>query len=523
MSDRVRIVRPLRGGRLYVERDLEQEAGVYQRQVGTFKVSASAPALVTAQSARPREQSPTVDRTDQSRTCSGTWRVRGTSPDDCIRNAEELLAQIDSGRQGRMIEWRPDGATHSVLLRVTGPGTFDPLYTWHQFFQQQSMDFSLSWPIEPVGEGQPWDVWEEFQPNAVKTGGVVNEILSPSGEPGQYPVTATGFAWLPENVNTQVEYRSAGGRSGANTPGGFALEAQAAIPGVTVFRAASNQVAYATADFGRTTRVKTGDVIVAQGWFKAVVASSALRLTLRAYDAAGSNIGTITLATQSSPVTGTYYFLSGSYTVAAGASYIALGVEITTNAAPGAAGDLLAFDEMMLVQNPPAGFAAASGAYLDGDMPTAKWEGIAHASRSLQTVESSLVEFTLLGGTQWAVNPRQLQHTGPNSQGLLLTGRNTPPLIDDYIVVEIMLGTDPTAAFVDLMLSYIDSNNYIASRITPTKPAGFLLLAYTIECVINGVRNNLLNSAASGVGGITGDKSNRLFFYLLRQGGRLIA
>jgi hypothetical protein len=210
MSDRVRIVRLHQpSGRLWIERDLEIEHGKYQRAAGTFRISASAPTLSTAEQSRSRVAPRTYGRTDPARTATGTWRVRGDTYNECIANAEAILGAVDSGRAGRMIEWRPDGHTVSTLLKVTGPGTWTSNYTWHQFFQNRGIDFDLTWPVEPMSYSQPWDVYDEFDPLADDWNVPATQLLvnangaSPLGTTAGYKTAGPGSAGFINSTYTQ--------------------------------------------------------------------------------------------------------------------------------------------------------------------------------------------------------------------------------------------------------------------------------------------------------------------------------
>lgn len=110
--------------------------------------------------------------------------VRGTSPQDAITRIEEALAVAENPARGRFWEWKPDGATHSVLYELAGPMAWQPKYRWIEFAGANWMTTDITMMVLPLARGLSCDVGDGFQSTDDFTfdSGVSTDLVMTDGE-----------------------------------------------------------------------------------------------------------------------------------------------------------------------------------------------------------------------------------------------------------------------------------------------------------------------------------------------------
>ena len=166
MADRLRLVTLSAGGRPVVVRDLES-APTYMKARDTFVVTPPAKTSRMVAQAGRYGGSRSVGERQENGAIAATWRVKGTSQDNAIANVEALLADVENEDRGRFLEWRPAGATQSVLYELRGPGTWTPKYAAIQFRQGIGMDVEITWPVATLAQGLPMDVADDFSQDSI--------------------------------------------------------------------------------------------------------------------------------------------------------------------------------------------------------------------------------------------------------------------------------------------------------------------------------------------------------------------
>jgi hypothetical protein len=132
VADRRRIVTLSAGGRPILDTDLEV-ASTYQAISETFAYQPGANNQMTSREPTRFGGQVIVGEQNDNGTVSWQALVRGSTADQVAANIETLLTAANRASQGRLLEWRPDGATYSSYFRVAGPGTWKPTYKWSQW------------------------------------------------------------------------------------------------------------------------------------------------------------------------------------------------------------------------------------------------------------------------------------------------------------------------------------------------------------------------------------------------------
>lgn len=141
----------------------DQAGGIFaERDTWKFTPPSSRPRVVASE--RRYAGARTVGQAHDNASVGGNWRVlaRDGSADRAMSRWGTFLAACDSAAVGRYIEWRPDGATRSTFYEVRGPATWDATYSWVQFSQLQAITITAQWPVAPLPELAPMDVFDDF-------------------------------------------------------------------------------------------------------------------------------------------------------------------------------------------------------------------------------------------------------------------------------------------------------------------------------------------------------------------------
>lgn len=194
VNESLRLVDFTVGGRPFGVLDLED--GVFLSKVkGTMQVR---PGQRTVSQARlPGRYGGTraTDAREENAELAWTCAVVATSEDQALTKAGDLLAKLADMSVGRMVEFRPRGATYPTFLDIRGPGVANPVYDADLLEQQNAFLVELAVPVAPLGEMHRLDVFDDFSVDSLADytddGGKAN--LSVTGGQLQGNGTAAGL------------------------------------------------------------------------------------------------------------------------------------------------------------------------------------------------------------------------------------------------------------------------------------------------------------------------------------------
>lgn len=308
---------------------------------------------------------------------------------DPTRAAAELerilaAAELTSRPDPLYVEWGPDGLARRVYFPVRGPATVQPAVLPRQWAGSRGARLEVTWPTAPLAEGLPLDLREDFRPPPDKTGGIINIARNPSAETNVAYFASQAYAGPAPTAPAQVT---------DNRPGSAGVKAAESSVTTT---SANQGVALGQGNYQDPVhRVNAGDRVYGRIWAKTFAsAGSAISLwaVVEFFNSSGVSISSSPLgATISPPTGGQWYEFAGAVTAPANAMYARVLAQVQHGPI---ATVTLRVDDILVAINPttdPTG-------YLDGDSPTGRWEGAAHASRSIELVESKLADYTIDAG-----------------------------------------------------------------------------------------------------------------------------
>jgi hypothetical protein len=262
MGDIRRIVHLTPGGKPVVDLDLNVSPG-YTAERGTFTHTPGS--RQQSISGRGGRFSPgrVVGEARELGRVAWTAMLDGTTGDQINLRMEDLLSEVESLRWGRLLEWRPEGASYSSFFRIVGPGEWRALYEWPRYVTGRTIRAEVSWPTEPLVEWAPMSIYDSFDPNSSDDytfdALTVSSLVWPSG-PG--PLAANGQLTSERRVlHTSRGYSYAEGQATVKTTPAATITNYKA--GVILRRAnASNYVEVYVDDNGTNSRLRI-DIIVA--------------------------------------------------------------------------------------------------------------------------------------------------------------------------------------------------------------------------------------------------------------------
>lgn len=198
MADLTRIVTLSAGGRPVVALDIEN-GSTYQKVRDSFKITPGTKKPLMASLGRRYAGSKPVGETHDNGAVSASWLISGSTADIAMQNAEAFLAQLDNIDAGRYLEWRPDGATYSVLFELRGSATWQPNYSWVQFAGTQSLIVEVTFPVAPVARLLDMEIGDDFSVDSL------SDYTYDSGAAGNETVTG---GELDAGANFTVENRA---------------------------------------------------------------------------------------------------------------------------------------------------------------------------------------------------------------------------------------------------------------------------------------------------------------------------
>lgn len=389
--------------RLLIDLNDPATSGVY-RERDTFAIQPAEGRVGYAQGSSRYAGAIAQTDLDDNDTVSTGLVIRATDPAAAAATIERLLAYMDrlGASSPLWLEWRAAGLPRSIFFPVRGPGSFTPLYAARVWDDAKAFRCTVSWPVAPLGEGLPLDLTEDFRPPSDKVGGLTNLVPNPSAE---VDTAGWGAAAAPYLTGTgtisRIAATTARGQVGASmgrlqTAGAVGVEGNAqALPG--------------TFKVGRTYRV-TG--ILNGNGGTAPLIQAFIGSASAGGDSAGQTVGPVGSAAVVYPFAFTWVPNGDRSDVVFG---------LRTQSAGAVAADVL-FDQLQIVD--VTGVAAAAyPAYFDGDSTTARWEGTAHASRSIEVAENMLADYTIDAGSP--VSVRQ-DVANSNATGAFAAAPTTP-------------------------------------------------------------------------------------------------
>jgi hypothetical protein len=255
---------------------------------------------------------------------------------------------------------------------VVGPAQVSVNYSWPMLMSGY-FPCEVSWPSQPWTEGLVQDFSDDFRTRQLDAAdGAENLVHNPNFE-----VDAT--LWAADSGETSLTRVTTDAAPGG---GSACLE-------VTNTADTFGRVRSQSSDSTLGFPVTAGESLSGRGYFKPVSTSAGAfttaSLVFRFYDAAGAILATNSVAVQSTLVLGTWYEISGTLVVPALA--VRAGIAMST-------GTTVSATFVWRIDRLAAYRGSTVLAYLDGDIPTARWTGTRGASSSVELAESRLADYT---------------------------------------------------------------------------------------------------------------------------------
>lgn len=330
-------------------------------------------------------------------TVGARWAIKGGSANQCMARLEALLTQADNAGRDLYIYWLMNGATYPTLYPIRGTATATALdYKWAPF-QEGLLIAEVTWPIAPWAEEPVLDVSDDFRARQLdKTDGLINEMPNPqafanttswgpqagsaASNPTSFTETTFGISMLDWTTGvlgiTSASMTAGRAATGSGLTGAFAV-----LPGERVALRMRMKVQSVAA--GTMNQL----ALQVDTWAPSSGASvSAFSLVSGVTEA-----GVATVTFTNTPAVGNYYDFLGYYDVPANGSvgYVAMRVRVQFTAVGGSA--VIRTGRAAFYRN--RGTSTVIPNYGDGDMPLYRWEGVAHASRSVQLAESRTIDW----------------------------------------------------------------------------------------------------------------------------------
>lgn len=174
--DQRAIVDMLPGGQLIEVQSLEDRGNGIATDRDTWKITPAPRRTRFVTSERRYAGATAVGEAHDNATIGGTWRIQpavgATDPvSDAMSRWSSFTAACDNAilgeaiagsSVGRYIAWRPTGAERVTLAPLRGPGIWTPTYSANQFMQGQWIQMEAAFPVAPLMEYQPLDVFDDF-------------------------------------------------------------------------------------------------------------------------------------------------------------------------------------------------------------------------------------------------------------------------------------------------------------------------------------------------------------------------
>lgn len=304
---------------------------------------------------------------DTAATVAASFAAGGDTAADTAGRLEDLLELADrltAGEGALLLEWGPDGLDRRVYWRLRGRATVAVNYSARRFAGSRSAVLEVTWPADPLAEGLPLDLVEDFRPPPDDPRGIVNRIANPSFVAGltgwqAYAGATVGTAYGQTAVSITGNGTTADAGIVTPTVNRLAVTPGKPITGVAVPRAPATTARYVAVYFA---------------W----------------YDAAGVFLST-TFGPQVAELAGVPAVLTA--TPPAGAASVAVYAAFRTgSAAVIPSGEVHYFDGIMVIDGDEL------VDYFDGDAPLGRWTGAPHASPSALIVEDPLADYTVDAG-----------------------------------------------------------------------------------------------------------------------------
>lgn len=165
--DRLRVVTFSSGGRPITRLDLNDDVN-YALERDTLKFDAPERQQQWSESLQRYGGAELTQESHKNGQLSASWYISGGGvADTALQRMETLMVELESLDQGRYIEWRPDGATHSTYFPIKGPSAWEFLYRWIEFQAVKTLHLKAGWTIAPLGEGERMTIGDPFDVNSL--------------------------------------------------------------------------------------------------------------------------------------------------------------------------------------------------------------------------------------------------------------------------------------------------------------------------------------------------------------------
>jgi hypothetical protein len=131
----------------------------------------------------------------------------GSSSDQAWQKFDLMAAVLESDRPDRYLKWKPEDATRPVYYRIMGSSPYELLYRWVEHKGTKKLRVKASWPIHPLGYGDPMDIQDDFSSNT---------ISDYTFDTGGGTLSVSGGELVPSSTALKELYHSARGYSYAD-------------------------------------------------------------------------------------------------------------------------------------------------------------------------------------------------------------------------------------------------------------------------------------------------------------------
>lgn len=216
MADRLRIVQERWPLRPLVVYDLATSSVFPSRS--SLKITPGKPNAITVDQGGRYGGSIVTDERLSNASVAVTLVVLGSSADNALDLASEVIRRVSEPPRGRWLEWRPDGAGQSVYFELRGSASWDSGYDWAPFVGGGALTLTLTWSVAPVAFGDHADAVDLFETDTiaagewtVDAGGGTLSVVSGEVVPSTTAIkrlrhVANGYTW--RNGMAMIRWRS---------------------------------------------------------------------------------------------------------------------------------------------------------------------------------------------------------------------------------------------------------------------------------------------------------------------------
>lgn len=200
-DDLLRIVELSAGGRPVQIRDVNDGSAALLGKDTLTETPPSKTPLVSAGSRRYSGSRVVGERQDNG-AISFVLAAKGATENAALAEADRLVAEVSSDAQGRLVEFRPRGASQSTFYEIRGPAAVAWTINLGMLDANQAVVVEVSFPVAPLKLGLPMDIGDPFD---------VDSLADYTFDAGGGTVSVSGGQLVPSTTAEKRFYHSARG------------------------------------------------------------------------------------------------------------------------------------------------------------------------------------------------------------------------------------------------------------------------------------------------------------------------